>query len=98
MRDEQVRQPELLLQIFEQIDDLRLNRDVERGDRLVGDDEFRTDRERPRDADALALAAGKFVRIAVCVIGLQTDHLQQILDALFGLFALARCCESRAAP
>ena len=39
MGDEQVGQAELALQILQQVDDLRLHRDVERGDRLVADDE-----------------------------------------------------------
>ena len=34
-----MREAEPLLQVGEQVDDLRLDRDVERGDRLVGDDE-----------------------------------------------------------
>src|SRR5579863_1468442 len=87
VRDEQVRQPKLLLQIFEQIDDLRLNRDVERGDGLVGNDEFRPDRERTRNTDALTLSARKLVRIAVCMIRLKADHFQELLDALFRRFA-----------
>ena len=63
--DEEVGEPELLLQVLEQVDDLRLDRDVERGDRLVADDELRVERQRPGDADALALAAGELVRVAV---------------------------------
>ena len=63
VRDEQVGQVQLLLQVDQQVDDLRLDVDVERGDRLVGDDELRRDRQRTRDGDALALAAGEFVRI-----------------------------------
>jgi hypothetical protein len=39
VRDEQDRHPELLLQAVEQLEDLRLDRDVERGRRLVGDEE-----------------------------------------------------------
>ena len=46
-------------------DDLRLHRDVERGRRLVGDDELGLGAERERDHDALAHAAGELVRIAV---------------------------------
>ena len=59
---------EPLLQVREQVDDLRLDRDVERGDRLVADDEPRLDRERAGDADPLPLAAGEFVRIALRVL------------------------------
>ncbi len=39
VRDEQIAQPELFLKIAEKVHDLRLNGDVERTDRLVGDDE-----------------------------------------------------------
>ena len=77
VRDEQVGEPDLLLQILQKVEDLRLDRDVERGDRLVADDDVRLQRERPGDADALALAAGEAVRIAVQVLGAEADHLQQ---------------------
>ncbi len=46
-------------------EDLRLDRDVERGRRLVGDDHRRAVQERDRDRDALAHAAGELVRIGV---------------------------------
>jgi hypothetical protein len=39
--DEQIAEPELLLQVHQQIEDLRLNRHVERRDRFVADDELR---------------------------------------------------------
>src|SRR6266511_1955008 len=62
--DEEQREAELPLQILQQIDDLRLDGDVERRDRLVADDQFGFRGERPGDADALALAAREFVRPA----------------------------------
>ncbi len=62
--DEQQRQAELVLQIGQQVDDLRLHRHVERRDRLVADDQVGARRQRARDADALALPAGELVRIA----------------------------------
>ena len=52
-------------QPLEQRDDLRLHRDVERGGRLVGDDQLGLGRERERQHDALAHAAGELVRIVV---------------------------------
>ena len=55
----------LAAQPLQQLDDLRLDRHVERGRRLVGDDEPRLRRERERDDDALAHAAGELVRIVV---------------------------------
>ena len=39
MRDEQIRQLKLPLELFKQVDDLRAHADVESGDGLVGDDE-----------------------------------------------------------
>ena len=66
VRDEDERQVQLALQVAQQVDHLRLDRDVQRGDRLVGDDQLRAQRERAGDADALALAAGELVRDSGC--------------------------------
>ena len=85
MGDEDERQPELALQLAQQVEDLRLDRHVERGDRLVGDDQLRLQRERARDADALALAAGELVRVAVVVLGVEPDDVHQLLDAALAL-------------
>ena len=81
VRDEKKREPVFLLQIFKEIDDLRLDRDVERGDRLVADDERRLHRERARDADALALPARELVRIALGHV-IEEPYLRQELGHL----------------
>ena len=62
MRDEQQGQPQLRLQILQQIDDLRLHRDVERRHRLVAHHQPWPQYQRPRDPHPLALAAGKLMR------------------------------------
>ena len=77
VRDEQVRELELALQVFEQIDDLRLDRNVERRYRFIAHDEGRLHRQRTRYSDALALAAGELVRIALDHVVEQTDLRQQ---------------------
>ena len=79
--DEEVGEAELVLQVGEQVDDLRLDRDVEGGDRLVGDDQLRLQRQGAGDPDPLALAAGELVRVAVVVLGGEADPLEQLLDA-----------------
>ena len=61
--DEQQRETQRFLQFVQQVHHLRLHGHVEGGDRLVADDELRLQHQRPGDADALALAAGKLVRI-----------------------------------
>src|SRR5947209_20323183 len=78
--NEQIGKPELLLQIAEQVDDLRLNRDVERRNRLVADDEPGIERQRAGDADALALSTREFVRETVERLGPEPDLAGQHLD------------------
>ncbi len=79
--DEQIGEAEALLQILQQVDDLRLDRDVERRHRLVADDQVGIDGERAGDADALALPAGELVRIAPGMFGQQADDFQQLAPA-----------------
>ncbi len=74
--DEQVGEPEAVLQVAHQVEDLRLHRHVERGGRLVADDEFGIAGKRARDRDALALSAGEFVRIFHPVGGIESDQLE----------------------
>ena len=75
--DEEIGDAEFLLQVLQQIDDLGLNRDVERRDRFVADDQFGLDGERAGDADALALAARERVWVAVEGAGRQADLVEQ---------------------
>ncbi len=89
VRDEQVGKPEPRLQILEQIDHLRLDGNIQRRYRLVADDQIGLHRERAGDADALALAAREFVRIAPRVIGREPDQPQQLLDPPQPLLAVA---------
>ena len=69
VRDEEVGEAELVLQVVEQVHHLGLDRDVERRDRLVGTISCGLERERARHADALALPAGELVRVAVESLG-----------------------------
>ena len=82
MGNEQIGEAKLGLQIFQQVDNLRLNRNVQGRDRLVADDELRIDGQGAGHADALALAAREFVWIAVDEIRVETDDLQQLRHAL----------------
>ena len=61
--DEQHRGAVIALQVADQGQDLLLRGDVERGGRLVRDQQFRLQHQRHRDHDALALAAGQPVRV-----------------------------------
>ncbi len=57
VRDEQVCQAEFLLQVFQQIQHLRLNGDVQRRDRLIADQQFGLQGQGAGDADTLSLTA-----------------------------------------
>ena len=63
MGDEQHGGAVIALQVADQGQDLLLRGDVERGGRLVRDQQFRLQHQRHRDHDALALAAGQPVRV-----------------------------------
>ena len=98
VRDEDVGEAEVALEVLEQVEDLRLHRHVERRDRLVADDQLRVDRERAGDADPLPLAAGELVREAVVVLGVEADDLEQLLDAALDLGVGADPCTSSGSP
>ena len=78
VRDEDIGQAQVALQVHQQVDDLRLHRHVQRRHRLVADDQRQFQRQRARDHDALALAAGELVRIALGGVGPQADAGQQL--------------------
>ena len=87
--DEDVGEAKALLQLLHQVDDLRLDRHVERRHRLVGHDQARLDGQRAGDGDALALAAGEFVRIAPRMVGPQPYQLEQLRHARRSLLLVA---------
>ena len=65
VRDQQHAHPLPALDVGEQVEHLGLDGDVERGGRLVGDQQLRPSGERHRDHDALLHAAGKLERIVL---------------------------------
>ena len=89
VRDEDVGEVERLAQVEEQVQHLRLHRDVERRDRFIQQQQFRAQRERPRDADPLALAAGEAVRVAAQEPDIEADQRHHLLHALKALVRVA---------
>ncbi|KAF9119809.1 hypothetical protein BGX30_003610 [Mortierella sp. GBA39] len=81
MGDEQVGQPQLLLQVLQQIDDLGLNRYVQRRYGFVGENEPRVQGDRAGDADPLPLPAGELVRIPLRPRWVESHQFQQLADA-----------------
>ena len=60
-----IAEPNSRLQVHDQVEDLGLDGDVERGGRLVGDQQLRVAGQRHRDHRALPHAAGELVRVVV---------------------------------
>src|SRR5215212_6249411 len=87
--DEDVGEVELLLEVLQQVDDLGLDRDVQRRDGLVADDQARVERDGPGHPDPLTLPAGELVRVAVVVLGVEAYHLEKLLNTLLAIAAVA---------
>ena len=75
-------QMQLLLQALQQIQDLRLNRHVQSGYRLITDDKFRIQGKSLCDPDPLTLSAGKLMRIPSQHVLWQSDHIKQPFQIL----------------
>src|SRR5256885_2454919 len=63
VRNKEVSDATLLLQILKEVDDLRLHRNVQRADWLITHYQLRFDGQGSGDADALTLTAAEFMRI-----------------------------------
>jgi hypothetical protein len=61
--DENIGQREFALEFLQQKENLRADGNIEGGDGLIGNDELWLEDQGASNADALALAAGEFVRI-----------------------------------
>ena len=89
VRDQEQSHAALRDEIAQEVEDLRLQHHVERRRRLVGDQQFWLQRAGDGDDDALALAAGQFVRIArqreFCRG--QADAVEHFARTLFGIRA-----------
>jgi hypothetical protein len=91
MGDEQHRQPEPVADVGQQAQHLVLHRHIQRRHRLVGDQDGRLERERARQADALALAARELVRITRRGAPLQPHQIEQLQRARRAEAALTPC-------
>ena len=78
--DQQHGDVEALLKVGEQVEDLRLDRHVEGGRRLVGDEQLRLACQGHGDEDALAHPAGHLERVLLDALGRvgDADHVEQL--------------------
>ncbi|MNC40476.1 hypothetical protein D3C75_891880 [compost metagenome] len=83
MCNKKICESKTVLQFFQQIDHLRLNGDIQCGDRLIADDEFGIHRERTGDPDTLALSTREFMRITCGMVMVESNHIQQLFNPFF---------------
>ena len=97
VRDEKVGEVELRAQVHEQVQDLRLDRHVERRDGFVADQHVGLHRERAGDADALALTARELMRIAALQRRIEpgSDELRVHVGGLRRASALDQAVDAR---
>ena len=85
MRDEEIGQVELLLQVLQEVDHLRLNRYIEGGNRFVTNYELRIQRKGSCDTDSLSLSARELVGIPSLMERLQAALIHNLINILFVL-------------
>ncbi|MNL66576.1 hypothetical protein D3C87_1910650 [compost metagenome] len=79
--DEDHAQVQLFADAFQQIQDLRLHRHVQRRYRFIGDQNLGFHHQSPRNGNALALPARELVRIALERAGVDADQFQHVAHA-----------------
>ena len=98
VRDENVGEPEVGLQVGEQVDDLRLDGDVEGRHWLVADDQLGLEGQRPGHPDTLPLAAGELRGEPVEVLRVEPHPLHQLLHAALAIRARGQLVDGEGIP
>src|SRR5689334_14923228 len=86
--DEDVRQPQLRLEVQQQIQDLCLYGLVKRRHRLVADDQFWLERQRARRVDALQLTTAQLVWEVRRMVWMESHLFEQLSRSTPNLAAL----------
>jgi hypothetical protein len=73
MADEEHAHFQAALQVQQEIQDLCLQGDIQRGGRFIADEEFRIRADRPRDSQPLSLSAAELVGPAADDVGVEPD-------------------------
>jgi len=80
MADEEASQSEARAKVVEEVDDLRLNREIERRHRLVCHQEFGAQRDGAGDRDPLPLAARELVGVTGAGGRIEADDNEELFD------------------
>jgi hypothetical protein len=75
MCNKEIGQAQSVLQVTQEIDDLRLYRDIEGRDRFISDYESGMERDTASNTDTLSLTTGKFMWVAVATARIESHQL-----------------------
>src|SRR2546425_7025398 len=76
--DQEVRQPLLPLDVSQQVQDLRLDRDIQGARRFIEQEKFRFGCEGSSNRNPLSLASGELMRKSIEVVGPQSDVFKKL--------------------
>ena len=79
--NEQISEPESVLEVHQEIDNLRLDRHIKSRNRLIANKQRRIKRQGAGYSDPLALTAGELVWITISHIRPQSDKAHQLINA-----------------
>jgi hypothetical protein len=85
MGNDNIREFESLLNIFQKIDHLCLNRDIPSRDRFTTGNELRVEGESSGDSDPLSLTTAELMGVRPIVVRAETNFLEEIDDPLLSL-------------
>ena len=88
--NKQVGQPHLLLHILQHIHNLRLDGNIQSGNRLVTNDKLRFYRQSPGNPHTLLLAAGKLMGITVGMLCIKPYPAQQLFNHIGSVLLTGR--------
>lgn len=80
--DKKIRKVERILQVFQEIDDLALNTDIQSADRLISYDEPRVQGQSTSNDDTLTLSAGKLVGVPISMVRFKAAPDKNLLRPL----------------
>ena len=86
MRDKDIGEAEVFFEAIEEVQNLRLHRDIESRHRLVADDKFRMHCQRSRNTNPLSLTTREFMRITLIMFGLQSHLGEQFANFVATFF------------
>lgn len=93
MRNEEIREPQLISKVHQKVEDLGLDGDIEGRDGFIGDDQIGTKGDSPGNSDPLPLSSAELMRIPESVLRMETDLLKKFRNPLGFFFSVSHAMD-----